>query len=328
MFSGLNLALFGINRLHLEVEVATGNISAGRILAMREDSNLLLTTILWGNVGINVLLTLLADSVMTGVVAFLFSTIVITLCGEIAPQAYFSRNALRMGALFQPLMKTYQTILYPVAKPSAMLLDLWLGKEGIEYFREKNMREVIRKHIASEESDIDRIEGIGALNFLAFDDLMATQEGEPVALDSIIELPMENGKPVFPVYQARPNDAFLRQVNASGKKWIIIVDHRQEPQLVLNANSFLRATMLRGAPVNPYNYSHKPIVVRDPQTLLGAIISKLKVYPNAPGDDVIDEDLILVWGPQRRVITGADILGRLLRGIAIHNFHKTEPNLP
>jgi metal transporter CNNM len=30
---------------------------------------------------------------------------------------------------------------------------------------------------------------------------------------------------------------------------------------------------------------------------------------------VIDQDLILVWGKQRRIITGADILGRLLRGI-------------
>jgi hypothetical protein len=32
-------------------------------------------------------------------------------------------------------------------------------------------------------------------------------------------------------------------------------------------------------------------------------------------DDVIDNDLILVWGSQRRIITGSDLLGRLLRGI-------------
>jgi hypothetical protein len=32
---------------------------------------------------------------------------------------------------------------------------------------------------------------------------------------------------------------------------------------------------------------------------------------------VIDEDLILVWTrTEKRIITGADILGRLLRGIA------------
>jgi metal transporter CNNM len=32
---------------------------------------------------------------------------------------------------------------------------------------------------------------------------------------------------------------------------------------------------------------------------------------------VIDNDLILVWDSQKRIITGADLLGRLLRGIAI-----------
>jgi hypothetical protein len=30
--------------------------------------------------------------------------------------------------------------------------------------------------------------------------------------------------------------------------------------------------------------------------------------------DEIEHDLVLVWSEQRRVITGSDILGRLLRG--------------
>jgi metal transporter CNNM len=33
---------------------------------------------------------------------------------------------------------------------------------------------------------------------------------------------------------------------------------------------------------------------------------------------VIDNDHILIWGEQKRIITGADLLGRLLRGIASH----------
>jgi hypothetical protein len=40
------------------------------------------------------------------------------------------------------------------------------------------------------------------------------------------------------------------------------------------------------------------------------------VSPERPDDDVIDKDLILIWGQQRRIITGADLLGRLLRGIS------------
>ncbi len=94
---------------------------------MREDSNFLLTTILWGNVGINVLLTLLSNSVMAGVVAFAFSTVVITFAGEIMPQAYFSRRAMRMASLLSPVLRFYQYVLYPVAKPSAWMLDKWLG---------------------------------------------------------------------------------------------------------------------------------------------------------------------------------------------------------
>ena len=43
----------------------------------------------------------------------------------------------------------------------------------------------------------------------------------------------------------------------------------------------------------------------------------MRVEPDRPGDDVIDHDIILVWGRQKRIITGADVLGRLLRGIAL-----------
>jgi len=42
------------------------------------------------------------------------------------------------------------------------------------------------------------------------------------------------------------------------------------------------------------------------------------VRPETPEDDVVDHDLILVWAnDQRRIITGADLLGSLLRGIAM-----------
>ena len=60
IFSGLNLAIFSINKLRLEVEAAGGNRDALGLLALRKDSNLTLATVLWGNVTINVLLTLLS----------------------------------------------------------------------------------------------------------------------------------------------------------------------------------------------------------------------------------------------------------------------------
>ncbi|MDH3221050.1 MAG: DUF21 domain-containing protein [Gammaproteobacteria bacterium] len=316
IFSGLNLALLGISRLRLEVEAHAGHAGAVSILELRRDSNFLLTTVLWGNVGINVLLTLLSNSVMTGVVAFLFSTVLITFAGEIAPQAYFSRNAMRMGALLAPLLRLYQVLLYPVAKPSALVLDRWLGKEGISFFREQDLHTLIRKHIESEHSDVSQLEGTGAINFLKLDDLAVRHEGEKIHGDSIITLPRRDGKPVFPEFERDASDGFLWQVSRSGKKWVIIVDSDNQPYMALNTNQFLRDVLFADDEFHPYGYCHRPIVVTDGDTPLGKVLSGLKVHAETASDDVIENDLILVWGEQRRVITGTDILGRLLRDIA------------
>jgi hypothetical protein len=323
MFSGLNLALLGISRLRLEVEASAGNRAALKILALRKDFNFLLTTILWGNVAINVLLTLLSNSVMAGITAFFFSTFLITFAGEITPQAYFSRHAMRMGSLLAPLLRIYQFILFPVAKPTAIVLSWWLGEEGIRYFRERDLRTLIRKHIEAEESDVDRLEGIGALNFLALDDIAVIQEGEDVDPDSIISLQTKDGILVFPEFERHALDPFLLEVNRSGKKWVIIVDEHSQPCLVLNANAFLREALFGKGPINPAMYCHRPIIVKDSSTLLGKVLSGLRVYPKSEVDDVVDNDLILIWAKEKRVITGSDILGRLLRGIALRDISQS-----
>jgi len=317
VFSGMNLEVFSISRLRLEVEVAAGNRNAVKLLALREDANHLLTTILWGNVGVNVLLALLSNSVMTGLVAFLFSTFLITFVGEIFPQAYFSRHALKMAAVLSGLLRFYKLLLYPVAKPTAKILDLWLGKEGIHYFRESDLRQVIKIHMEAEGAEVDHVEGAGALNFLAFDDLAVTGEGEPVDPDSILELPVNaQGDLQFPDFEQSAEDPFIRQVYRSNKRWVILSDPEGLPRLVLDADGFLRATLCRSASPSMLPFCHRPIIVTDPRMTLGEAVLQLKTCPEHPEDDVIDHDIILVWTDIRRVITGADILGRLLRGIA------------
>ncbi len=316
VFSGLTLGLFGLSRLKLEIEVESGNQAAAAVLELRRDANLLLTTLLWGNVSINVLLTLLTDSVLSGLWAFFFSSVCITLFGEILPQAYFSRNALRMGILLAPVITFYRFILYPVSKPSALLLDRWLGKEGVLYFKEEDIRIMLQKHMESRDSDIGRMEGTGALNFLSIDDLPIGDEGEIVDPVSIIPLETEFDLPVFPVFERTPEDPFLLQIQESGKKWVILTSVDGYPRLVLNADLFLRDALFGKEPFRPYSYCHRPIVVSDAVIPLGEVIQKLRVHPEHSEDDVIDNDLILCWDKEKRIITGADLLGRLLRGIA------------
>src|SRR5215831_14563163 len=112
LFAGLNLAIFSLSQLRLQIEADGGNKDAARVLDLRKNSNQVLATVIWGNVGTNVILTLLSDSVLAGLAAFFFSAVVITLFGEIAPQAYFSRNALRMTARFLPFLMFWRATLF------------------------------------------------------------------------------------------------------------------------------------------------------------------------------------------------------------------------
>ena len=291
-----------------------GNQQAKKILALRQDSNFLLTTILWGNVGINVLLTLLLNSVMFGIYSFLFSTFLITFLGEIMPQAYFSRHALKMASIMIPLLKIYQILLYPFAKPCSVILNFLLGKEDIQYFRERGLREVIKKHIDSDQGEIDRLEGLGALNFLAIDDLLVTQEGSIIDPLSIISLHHNNDLPVFPVFTKTTNDPFLQQINASKKKWVVLADFNNYPLLVMDSDAFLRDVLFKSGSCNPYQYCHRPIIVTDEHLPLGKVMNQLK-FNSESLNNIIDQDIVLIWSKYKRIITGADLLGRLMRGI-------------
>ncbi len=317
MFSGLNLAFFSLTRLRLEIEAeAALSHGASRVLSMREDSHFLLTTILWGNVGINVLLTLLSESVMVGIVSFAFSTALITLFGEIIPQAYFSRNALRMAALLTPLLKFYQFVLYPVAKPSALLLDSWLGKESVQFFSEENIKLFIRKHMEGTGNEIDPIEGTGAINFFSLDDRKVAQEGETINPDSLITLKTINERLIFPEFTRTLGDDFVERVNKSGEKWVVFVNENNEPLLVLDANKFIRSEIFGNSNEGIEMHCHLPIVIKDENANLGTLIKKLRIGYDVHSDSPLDLDVILYWTrDNKRIITGADILGRLLKGI-------------
>ena len=98
---------------------------------MRENGNLLLCTLLLGNVGVNSLLSIIMADMTSGLMGFLTSTIVIVIFGEIIPQAYCGRNALMVGAISVPLVKVFLVCLHPLTKPTAMILDRVLGRESV-----------------------------------------------------------------------------------------------------------------------------------------------------------------------------------------------------
>jgi metal transporter CNNM len=315
-FSGLNLAFFSISRLRLEAAAGAGDATAQRVLALRRNANYALATIVWGNIAADVLLTLLANSVLAGASAFFFSTVVITLFGEILPQAYFARHALRLAGRLAPVLRFYRIVLFPLARPTGWLLDRLVGPEGVPWFREKELRAVLHHQASSGTTELDPLEAMGAVNFLALDDVPVGEEGEPLDPRSVIHVTVVDGRPVLPEYQRRPDDPFLKRLEASGKKWAVLVDDAGDPRFVLNVHYFLRAVLFSERGFDPGTFCHRPLVVRNEWTPLGKVLNQLTVHPENPADDVIDRDIILVWSDRTRIITGSDLLGRLLRGIA------------
>ena len=132
----------------------------------------------------------------------------------------------------------------------------------------------------------------------------------------MISLPIENNMPVFPNFDRTTSDPFLKSIEVSGKKWVIITDTDGRPHLVLDSDGFLRDVLFEETEIIPLQYCHRPIVVTDTRLPLGKVLWSLKSHSQRSGSDVINHDIILVWDKEeKRVITGADILGRLLMGI-------------
>ncbi|CAN0014131.1 unnamed protein product, partial [Discosporangium mesarthrocarpum] len=90
LFSGLTLGLLGLDKIGLQIIVngAESKIAAyaKKIQPVRENGNLLLCTLLLGNVAVNALLSILLANLTSGILGFAISTGVITIFGEIMPQ--------------------------------------------------------------------------------------------------------------------------------------------------------------------------------------------------------------------------------------------------
>ena len=94
LFSGMNLGIISLDPGYLELlcmgpfeskEDEWEAIYAKRILPLRRRGNLLLCTILLGNVAVNSILSILMADLTSGLLGVIISTLVIMLFGEIIP---------------------------------------------------------------------------------------------------------------------------------------------------------------------------------------------------------------------------------------------------
>lgn len=168
LFSGLTLGLLSLDTNTLRRRAKHGDKEAKAIYPIRKKGNLLLTTLLLGNVAVNTTLSIFLGSIASGLVAGLMATALIVVFGEIIPQAVISRYALWFGSRTLIFTRIAIFLAYPIAWPIAKLLDHFLGNELPTTYSHKELMDIISEHQDSEHSPIDADEERivhGALQF-------------------------------------------------------------------------------------------------------------------------------------------------------------------
>jgi len=236
LFSGLTLGLMGLETQGLKRKAELGNRKAAKIYSIREDGNLLLCTLLLGNVAVNAALSIFLGSIASGLVAGIIATSLIVIFGEILPQATFSRYALEVGVKTVWLVRLIIGLLFIFTWPLARLLDRALGKELPTVYSKRELVKIIEEHEDSQDSKVDEDEEKIVRGALTFSEKSVMDVMTPRTVvtalernrkldDAVIADLIESGKSRIPVYDTSIDSVygilFLRN--------LIGVDYKDKP---------------------------------------------------------------------------------------------------
>ncbi len=216
LFSGLTLGLYSLDRTELERKAELGDAEAKRVFRVRRRGNLLLVSLLLGNVAVNAAVSIILGSVASGVVAGVVATGLIVIFGEIIPQATCARFALEIGSRTAWIVELVMIILYPIAKPIAWVLDRVLGEEMRTVWSKRELQQIIKMHEDDPRSSVDADEErilLGALTYSEkhVEDVMTPRKyvhqiSKSLVLDKKgLLLIKESGYTRIPVYSGSKN---------------------------------------------------------------------------------------------------------------------------
>ena len=249
LFSGLTLGLLGLDKTELERKIKLGDKRAKKVYSVRKKGNLLLCTLLLGNVGVNSAIAILLGGIAAGVFAGLIATGLIVIFGEILPQAFISRYALDVGARTIWIVRSFIFILYPICWPISKVLDKMLGEEIPTVWPRGELKEIITHHRKSDESKLDMDEERivhGALSFSdkSVKDIMISRshvfalEIDDVIDEKLLTKMKKFGFSRFPVYGKNLDKirgiVFLRSLAGVSKKMKVSEIYKRKVLKVLD----------------------------------------------------------------------------------------------
>ncbi len=177
--AGLTLGLMTLDTVGLELMMNSSNekeaAAARKIIPVRKNAHLLLVTLLLGNTIATELLPLVLEVLFPGgVVSLLLSVVLIMLFGEIIPQAVCSRHALEIGSRLIGFVRILRFLMWPIAKPIAVVLDWMLGHELGQIYSREELKGLVKIHARSKYGALTHDESLIIGKFSINDELHET----------------------------------------------------------------------------------------------------------------------------------------------------------
>ncbi|KAI0986521.1 hypothetical protein GJ496_002322 [Pomphorhynchus laevis] len=158
LLSGLNLGLLSLDLSDLKILCETGTYRekyyANKIYPIRKHGNYLLCSIVIAQTLFNAINTLIIDSITGGIIATIIATFMITIFGEILPQAICARFGLIIAAVTAPFTWFIMIITAPFSWTFGKILDKVLGTTSPLIFTRENISFMLKEHVL----DLGKIE--------------------------------------------------------------------------------------------------------------------------------------------------------------------------
>ena len=218
LFSGLTLGLLSLSKDVLKRKISLGDKMAKKVYAVRKRGNLLLCTLLLGNVAVNSILAIFLGDITSGVMAAFMATGLIVIFGEIIPQASFSKYAMWIGSKTAWLVKIFIFILFPICWPLAWVLDKFLGEEMPTIYSRGELIKIVEEQQGFGASDVDEDEERIVRGALSYSNKTAEEIMTPRTVvfaldvnsildDELLNKVKEEGFTRIPVYKSTIDNA-------------------------------------------------------------------------------------------------------------------------
>jgi metal transporter CNNM len=298
LFSGLTLGLMSLSVHELNRKMQLGSRAAARVYRVRKRGNLLLTTLLLGNVAVNSVLAIILSDIASGVLAGFLATGLIFLFGEIIPQAVISRYALAFGARTWWLVEAFMILAFPIAGPIAWILDKVLGQELPTVYSKRELMHIVAQHEDTPESLIDQDEERIILGALQYSDKRVKDVMTPAHLVNLVEVHQSISKSFIrsmrkighsriPVYRGDPSEiiGILYMKHLLGST-------AQTVQGIYDKNIHsIQATDTLDDVLNAFLKTRQHLfVVVDTETVFQGIVTLEDVIEEILGVEIVDED--------------------------------------